>query len=167
MPSVSSRAHSVHLLAKPTPVSKERGCELCELELFASQSGITTPPPSDELSANESEPDGQIFLKTTCLKSGGEGEKFLWRNSQRSVATSDKQHFAQLSAAPVIYHLEKRVRQSSGGGRAARGKHRTHSPVTSAAVFSPHFLRGHCWQASEVWMNKAIVKNQFWRKIQD
>lgn len=42
---------------------------------FHSQSGITTSP-SDELSANESEPDAQIFLKAMRLKSGG-GEKFL------------------------------------------------------------------------------------------
>lgn len=67
----------MHLLAKPIPqfLRIEAG-EICELELFASQSGITTPP-SDELRANESEPDGQIFLKTACLRSGGEGEKFL------------------------------------------------------------------------------------------
>lgn len=80
MPSVPSLVCFVHLLAKPIPqfLRIEAG-EICELELFASQSGITTPP-SDELSANESEPDGQIFLKT-CLKSG-EGEKFLAKLSK-------------------------------------------------------------------------------------
>lgn len=64
VPSVSScpSADQTH-----SSVSKETGWEIYELECFASQSGITTPP-SDELSANESEPDGQIFLKTTCLK---------------------------------------------------------------------------------------------------
>lgn len=58
----------MHLLAKP--ISQFLGIEageICELELFASQSGITTPP-SDELSANESEPDGRIFPKNNVFK---------------------------------------------------------------------------------------------------
>lgn len=63
VPSVPSLVCFVHLLAKPIPqfLRIEAG-EIEESELFASQSGITTPP-SDALSANESEPDGQIFLK--------------------------------------------------------------------------------------------------------
>ena len=75
MPLVPSLVCLVHLLAKSIPqfLRIEAG-EIRESELFASQSGITTPP-SDALSEDESEPDGQIFLKTTCLKSGG--EKFL------------------------------------------------------------------------------------------
>lgn len=70
------------------------------MELFTSQSGITTLP-SDELSANESEPDGRIFLKTMCLKV--EEKRNFQQSSQRSVATSD----VSLSDIPPNYHLEK------------------------------------------------------------
>lgn len=45
-------------------------------------------PPSDELSANESEPDGQIFLKTMCLKGGEDENTFLVKLSS-TLATSD------------------------------------------------------------------------------
>lgn len=55
---------------------------------------------SDELSANESEPDGQIFLKTMCLKVE-ENEENCWQNSRRSVATSYVKHFALLSATSI------------------------------------------------------------------
>lgn len=80
-----------------SPVSKGGRWETCELELFTSQLGITTPP-SDELSANESEPDGQIFLKTTYLKSGGVREKFLVKLSMLSA----EQYFSLLLATAVI-----------------------------------------------------------------
>lgn len=117
--------HFVHLLAKPIPpVFKEGGWRICELELFACQSAITTPP-SDELSANESEPDGQIFLKTTCLKSGG-GEEILAKLSRLCV------YIRCTALCPSFcyshhYHLEKTTRQSSRGSRAVGDRHWVYS----------------------------------------
>lgn len=88
-----------------SPVSKGGRWETCELELFTSQLGITTPP-SDELSANESEPDGQIFLKTTYLKSGGVWEKFLVKLSMLCDYISWTVLFPAFGYCRH-YHLEK------------------------------------------------------------
>ena len=74
------------------------------------------------------------------------------------MATSDGQHFARLSALPIITTWRKWHVRASGGNRAVRGRDGTHSPITSKAVFSPPFFRGHSWQANEVW----IKKKQSW-----
>lgn len=43
-------------------------------------------------------------------------------------------------------------------GNSSQSRDGTHSPLTSKAVSSPHFFRGHSWQANEVWMKKSDHK---------
>lgn len=156
VPSVPSWVCFAHLLAKPILLFLRKEARGYVNWNFSCQSGITTPP-SDELSANESEPDEQIFLKTTWLKSRGR-EKFLAKFYDMWLHQMDST-LPCFQLLPSLPPGENDMSELPGGNRTVRGRDGTHSPITSKTVFSPHFFRGHSWQANEVWMKKAIIRN--------